>query len=442
MKKLLLTFSLATGLLSARAQMIITGYIANPRSDDGNYEYVQLMATENIDFATTNYSLITAYVTGSAAYPAQGWATGGSLTYKFELTSGTVSAGEFFYVGGIGADGKNRIGGPSSTDISSAKWIRSKPYLTENGDGGIGNARSGMFTNSGNAQGIAIFSGTAVTSSTIPLDVVFFGDLTGNHYQVSPELGYRICDNDLYSTTNGEYFRKGSNTAVFAHGGDYAFSKLGGVYDADTKTWTTPRSLTPIVLTNTSTLSQIETGIGITTLPVSLTSLMAKANKAGTVNLAWTTASEENNSRFDITRSSDGKNFGKIGEVAGNGNSNTIKNYNYTDNSPVVGINYYRLKQIDNDGKSALSQVVSAKVGLSQNNVSVSVGKAAVTVNYKALVTGKATFTVYSMSGAKLASLTQNVSVGANQVSIPVQLGNGLHLLQVQQGTESISVKF
>jgi hypothetical protein len=179
-------------------------------------------------------------------------------------------------------------------------------------------------------------------------------------------------------------------------------------------------------------------------LPVSLTNFTAKANKQGTVNLAWSTSSEQNNSHFEVTRSADGKTFSKIGQVTGANNSSTVKSYSYVDGNPVAGVNYYQLKQVDFDGNSSLSKVSFAKVGLGTNDltVGVSANRTSLTANYNASVNGKATFAVYTVSGTKVASVEQNVIAGNNQVSLPVSLGNSLHILKVTQGSESISVKF
>jgi Secretion system C-terminal sorting domain len=80
--------------------------------------------------------------------------------------------------------------------------------------------------------------------------------------------------------------------------------------------------------------------------------------KNGLNLLNWATATESNNIGFDIERSNDGLLFSKIGFVKGFGNSNAQKQYNFTDNTPLVGINYYRLKQKDNDGKFTYSPTI------------------------------------------------------------------------------------
>jgi hypothetical protein len=84
----------------------------------------------------------------------------------------------------------------------------------------------------------------------------------------------------------------------------------------------------------------------------------------GIVKLNWTTAIEVNNKQFDIQRSTDGLTFEKIGEVAGNNNSTITSYYEFTDASVQSGVTYYyRLNQVDYDGKNALSEVIPVTVG-------------------------------------------------------------------------------
>lgn len=84
-------------------------------------------------------------------------------------------------------------------------------------------------------------------------------------------------------------------------------------------------------------------------LPVSLLGFEGQCNDTE-VLLKWSTASETNNSYFSVERSSDGKNFKEVGQVAGAGTSSTMKTYRFTDLHPSGGINYYRLSQTDFDG--------------------------------------------------------------------------------------------
>lgn len=77
------------------------------------------------------------------------------------------------------------------------------------------------------------------------------------------------------------------------------------------------------------------------------------------VRLDWFTYSERNSLRFDIERSGDAKSFSKITETKALGQNATRHNYDALDKSPIEGINYYRLRQIDLDGQEKLSKTIS-----------------------------------------------------------------------------------
>lgn len=96
-------------------------------------------------------------------------------------------------------------------------------------------------------------------------------------------------------------------------------------------------------------------------LPVTLLTFNALIVQKG-ILLQWTTASEQNNKGFEIERSLDGSNWKRIGFAASqafNGNSNTRLDYSYTDDMPFSTQNYYRLKQVDFDGKYEYSRIRS-----------------------------------------------------------------------------------
>jgi hypothetical protein len=89
--------------------------------------------------------------------------------------------------------------------------------------------------------------------------------------------------------------------------------------------------------------------------PVELTSFEGNYTGGGANLLTWTTASERDNKGFDIERSIDGKNFEAIGQIKGNNKPST---YQFMDNQPFA-TSYYRLKQMDFDGKVSYSAIVS-----------------------------------------------------------------------------------
>lgn len=93
-------------------------------------------------------------------------------------------------------------------------------------------------------------------------------------------------------------------------------------------------------------------------LPVTLVFFKEDKDTEG-VNLLWGTATEENADFFQIERSIKGISFEKIGKVNASGNSNQLINYNFTDEKPFQGKNYYRLKTVDYDGSYEYSKIIS-----------------------------------------------------------------------------------
>ena len=75
--------------------------------------------------------------------------------------------------------------------------------------------------------------------------------------------------------------------------------------------------------------------------------------------LKWLTATETNNNYFLLERSNDAVNFDEVGTLDGAGNSTSYINYSMLDKKPYNGITYYRLKQVDYDGKSTTSQIIA-----------------------------------------------------------------------------------
>ncbi|MEJ2617120.1 MAG: T9SS type A sorting domain-containing protein, partial [Ignavibacteriaceae bacterium] len=111
----------------------------------------------------------------------------------------------------------------------------------------------------------------------------------------------------------------------------------------------------------------LNANIGSGALPVELISFNASFNKDN-IDLHWETQTEVNNYGFNVERSVDNKNWGNLGFVEGNGNSNSPKYYDFIDKDITnSGIYKYRLKQIDNDGTFEYSKIVNVNVSLPEN---------------------------------------------------------------------------
>ncbi len=172
-------------------------------------------------------------------------------------------------------------------------------------------------------------------------------------------------------------------------------------------------------------------------LPVTLTRFEG-ASRNGAVELAWSTASEINNDRFEIERSANGKDFRKVGEVKGNGNSSALVDYAYTDRGAASGTVYYRLRQVDFDGAFEFSKViaVSHNAGAaSQAAVSVfpnPVTDGRVGIRFQEVVNGGATIRLADLSGRVLHS--QQLSNVASDIDLNLtglNLRSGIYTLSI-----------
>ena len=95
---------------------------------------------------------------------------------------------------------------------------------------------------------------------------------------------------------------------------------------------------------------------GLVILPIKLTSFTA-TKQANSVLLNWQTSSENNSKNFEVLHSKDAVQWQTIGIVAAAGISSSARNYSLVDNNPLKGANYYRLKSVDLDNRSELSDV-------------------------------------------------------------------------------------
>lgn len=104
-------------------------------------------------------------------------------------------------------------------------------------------------------------------------------------------------------------------------------------------------------------------GLICSALPIELLSFECKSAGDEGIVLSWSTASEINNDYFKLERSSEGTDFQTIKIIDGQGNSTLTTHYMETDASPVSGVNYYRLTQVDFDSTKTSSYVVSCTSG-------------------------------------------------------------------------------
>ncbi|MFB9862369.1 T9SS type A sorting domain-containing protein [Rufibacter immobilis] len=172
-------------------------------------------------------------------------------------------------------------------------------------------------------------------------------------------------------------------------------------------------------------------------LPVTLTRFEG-VSRNGSVELAWSTASEINNDRFEIERSTNGKDFVKVGEVKGMGNSSALVDYTYSDRNTTSGTVYYRLRQVDYDAAFEYSKVIAVShVATASSASAISlypnpVNDGNLTVRFEELVKGHATIRLVDLNGRVLH--TQELS------SVDSEVAMNLSGLNLRAGIYMISV--
>jgi hypothetical protein len=105
-----------------------------------------------------------------------------------------------------------------------------------------------------------------------------------------------------------------------------------------------------------------------TELPITLLDYSVASSKNKTL-VKFSTATETDNDYFTVERSSDGRTFDAIGKVEGAGNSAVKQSYAFTDENPLPGVNYYRIKQTDYNGSYTYTEVKSVRHRISNSIV-------------------------------------------------------------------------
>jgi len=181
--------------------------------------------------------------------------------------------------------------------------------------------------------------------------------------------------------------------------------------------------------------------VDITVLPVRLISFNGSLiNGNGVLN--WRTAQEMNSSHFNILRSVDAVNFSKIGELKSIGYSNNIVSYNYTDAS-VIKLNtpkvFYRLEEVDNDGRAQLSNVVSLDIPRQRIAIYPNPASNFIYLDLPLEYLHNASVVVFNMNG-KIA-LQQNVANNSHQQINITKLSQGIYKLVILQDGKKLMVQ-
>jgi len=162
------------------------------------------------------------------------------------------------------------------------------------------------------------------------------------------------------------------------------------------------------------------------------------------VKLEWTTASEEYNNRFEIERSSDTRNWKVIGSVMGSGTTSLAHTYQLYDKDPLSGMNYYRIRQYDNNGKSTVSEIKSLRMILANSLVLVYPNPVKGSINFslKQYAGGDLYITLTSNNGKIIHRETvKDAQAGITYTLNTAKPSAGFYVLHVKGESLSESIK-
>jgi uncharacterized repeat protein (TIGR01451 family) len=182
-------------------------------------------------------------------------------------------------------------------------------------------------------------------------------------------------------------------------------------------------------------------------MPVTLSKFGASLLQNNLIKVDWITSMEINCSRFIVQRSYDGNIFSDVETVAGNGTTNTVHTYSITDSAySFTGTTvYYRLKQIDLDGKVNLSKTVSVKTKKTNQSVTVSPNPFTdyVNVNVDWNASEVVSVKILNVQGKEIISKQLTLNKGSNYFKIDnlSNLPAGIYLLQFTSLTQRLVEK-
>ena len=177
------------------------------------------------------------------------------------------------------------------------------------------------------------------------------------------------------------------------------------------------------------------TVIGSDVVPVELVSFAAITDNRN-VTLNWSTATELNNSGFQIERSS-GSAYEVVGFVAGSGTTTEVRNYSYVDQNVNSGTYNYRLKQVDFDGTFEYSDVIEVEVlgvkefALGQNYPNPF--NPSTTINFSLAVDSKVSLKIFDVLGQEVATLINGqMAAGSQKVSFDASsINSGVYFYRI-----------
>jgi len=361
------------------ANLTVTGAVsaANPVANSGTFNLNNGFTLTSSGSASLNNSGTFA-VTGSMSV-SNSVTNSGTLTVSVDYTQAggsTTSTGTMNITGDVKATG-------GSFQLSPAASANST--MTISGSL-IVNANENMKVGTGSTCSASTYYANLIVKTNVSLigsgdikvysngRLVVFGNIDGT--TSSGTLVTVNCGGQAYVNGNINLGSGGGNTVTNSNGasaptgtdsnpliGLYVNGTVTSQYnpgnDSDPNTTVGTKSQ---MQSNDQTFYNYILSLPGSPLPVTLTYFKVKDVTSEGVTLEWQTVSELNFDHFNLMRSTDGKNFKKVAEIAGHGTTKETHTYTFTDKSPLSGKSYYQLQSVDFDLYTEDFHVISVNV--------------------------------------------------------------------------------
>lgn len=183
----------------------------------------------------------------------------------------------------------------------------------------------------------------------------------------------------------------------------------------------------------------------IGSLPVELLSYDAHLEKE-LVNIKWATATEMDNSHFVLSKSRDGLHFKEIARVEGKGNSLEKTDYTYVDKELFLGENYYKLVQVDFDGRA--TELGIRTIAFRQTNMDLSIypnpTRSDIMLNLYSVNTNEVNIQLFDAKGVLVKNQTQVINP-RQETTLTIELdglGRGIYFVRVISGEKELTQRF
>jgi hypothetical protein len=170
------------------------------------------------------------------------------------------------------------------------------------------------------------------------------------------------------------------------------------------------------------------------TVPVKINAVSAR-QKLSSLEVSWRVGTESGVKNYEVERSSDGTDFTKAATVAATGNNGGSVNYSWTDAAPETGMNYYRIKMVDESGAVSYSYVVSIAYGTTKPSIvittgTIQTGGGRIGLQLTNQVKGKYGIRLLNSIGQELLKTSVEHPGGnsAQSISLPTLIGGLYHL--------------